>query len=60
MILAGGPMEDKERIALIEQYIALCTRYQMTHAAEYKLANEYFEDLRKEMSGFPTVPSQSH
>ena len=47
MIDAGGPMEDAERKALIDQYIMLCQRHNMTHAAEHKEASVFFEELRK-------------
>jgi len=47
MIDAGGPMEDAERKAIIDQYITLCQRHNMTHAAENKLASVFFEELRK-------------
>jgi len=46
MIDAGGPMPDDERKALIDRYIALCQRYNMTHAAEHKEASKFFEELR--------------
>ena len=45
MIMAGGPMEDAERAALIDRYIALCKRYGMTYAAERTLAADYFDEL---------------
>jgi hypothetical protein len=47
MIDAGGPIENAERKALIDQYITLCQRHNMTHAAENKLASVFFEELRK-------------
>ena len=46
MILAGGPMDDEERAGLIERYITLCQRYNMTHASERKLAADYFKELK--------------
>ena len=45
MIMAGGPMEDAERAALIDRYIALCKRYGMTYTAERTLAADYFDEL---------------
>lgn len=46
MIEAGGPMSDDERKAIIERYIMLCKRYNMTHAAETKEASRFFEELK--------------
>ncbi len=46
MIMAGGPMDEGERAKLIERYITLCKRYNMTHAAEQKLATDYFKELK--------------
>lgn len=46
MLVAGGEMDNAERQDLIHRYIALCERYEMTHAAEHKLASEYFLELR--------------
>ncbi len=46
MILAGGEMEAGERARLIEHYINLCERYEMTHVSEQVLASEYFKELR--------------
>ena len=46
MIVSGGPMESRERAGLIERYIALAKRYGMTHVAEHRLAEDYFEELR--------------
>ena len=45
MILAGGPMADEKRAALIEHYIALCRKHKMSHAAEHTLAEDYFKEL---------------
>ena len=47
MIDAGGPMEDAERKTLIEDYIALCQRHDMTYATEQQQASAFFEELRK-------------
>ena len=47
MIVAGSEQLDAaERSALIDRYIALCKRYQMTHAAETQLAEEYFNEIQ--------------
>jgi hypothetical protein len=45
MIVAGGELDAAERNALINRYIALCKRYQMTHAAETQLVEEYFKEV---------------
>jgi len=37
---------DAEREELIDQYIALCKTHGMTHAAEHKLADDYFAELK--------------
>ncbi|MCH8293376.1 hypothetical protein IH992_20020, partial [Candidatus Poribacteria bacterium] len=47
MIVAGGDMEKAERQKLIDRYIAICERFQMTHAAEHKSAPDYFKELRE-------------
>jgi len=47
MIVAGGDMPDAERKALVDDYIALCKRHNMTHAAEHKEASKYFEEIKK-------------
>ena len=45
MIVAGGEMSSQQQ-TLIEEYIALCERYNMSHAAETQTAEVYFEELR--------------
>ncbi len=45
MIEAGGPMEPEERSNLIERYIDLCRRYNMTYASETREAEKFFEEL---------------
>ena len=45
MIVAGGKMEKAERQELMDCYIPLCKRFQMTHVAEHKLASGYFKEL---------------
>jgi hypothetical protein len=37
MIEAGGPMEGAERKAIVDRYITLCRRYNMTHVNERTL-----------------------
>ena len=46
MLVAGGDLESEKRQMLIDEYIALCERYNMSHAAETKTAEVYFEELR--------------
>lgn len=46
MLVAGGEMPSQKRQTLIEEYIMLCERYNMSHAAEAQTAEAYFEELR--------------
>lgn len=46
MLDAGGQMEDAEREELIDRYITLCKRHNMTYAAERKEASKFFEELK--------------
>ena len=46
MLVAGEDMKAKKRQTLIDEYIALCKRYNMSHAAETQTAEAYFEELR--------------
>lgn len=46
MLAAGGDMPPEKRQTLIDEYIALCQRYNMSHAAETQTAETYFEELR--------------
>ena len=46
MLVAGGDTEPQKRHTLIDEYIALCERYNMSHAAETQAAEAYFEELR--------------
>ena len=46
MLVAGGDMKAEKRQTLIDEYIALCERYNMSHAAETQTAEAYFEELR--------------
>lgn len=48
MLAAGGDFPHKRRRTLIAEYIALCKRYGMTHAAETQAAEAYFEELHKQ------------
>ena len=46
MLVAGGDLESQKRQTLIDEYIALCERYNMSHAAETQAAEVYFQELR--------------
>ena len=46
IIVAGGEMPSQKRQTLIDEYITLCERYNMSHAAETQAAEMYFEELR--------------
>ena len=46
MLVAGGEMPSEKRRTLIDEYIALCESYNMSHAAETQAAEAYFEELR--------------
>lgn len=48
MIVAGGEMPAQKRQTLIDEYITLCERYNMSHAAETQAAEVYFEELRSQ------------
>ena len=48
MLVAGGEMPAQKRQTLIEEYITLCERYNMSHAAETQTAEVYFEELRSQ------------
>ena len=48
MLVAGGEMAPEKRRTRIDEYIALCERYNMSHAAETKAAEAYFEELRNQ------------
>ena len=48
MLVAGGDAEPQKRQSLIDEYIALCERYNMSHAAETQAAEAYFEELRNQ------------
>ena len=52
MLVAGGDMASQKRRGLIDEYIALCQRYGMTHAAEQQAAAAYFEELRSQVVNF--------
>ena len=46
-MIEAGDMDDDERKTVIDQYITLAQRYNMTNASEHKLASVFFEELRK-------------
>ena len=46
MIATKGWKDEGEREELIENYVALCRRYGMTHTAERQLFDDYVEELR--------------
>ena len=46
MLVAGGEIPAQRRQTLIDEYITLCGRYNMSHAAETQAAEAYFEELR--------------
>ena len=46
MLVAGGEMVPEKRRTRIDEYIALCERHNMSHAAETQVAEAYFEELR--------------
>ena len=48
MIVASGEMPAQKRQTLIDEYITLCERYNMSHAAETQAAEAYFEELRSQ------------
>ena len=48
MLVAGGEMPSQRRQTLIAEYITLCERYNMSHAAETQTAEAYFEELRSQ------------
>ena len=42
-----GEMDDAERKALIDKYITICQRHNMTYASERQPASAFFEELRQ-------------
>ena len=49
MIVTNDEILPAERTQLINGYITLCQRYEMTHAAENRLASDYFEELKSSL-----------
>ncbi len=48
MLVAGDEMQPEKRRTLIDEYIARCEHYNMSHAAETQAAEAYFEELRSQ------------
>jgi len=46
MIDAGGLLTKAELKPIVDSYVELCQRYEMTFAAEHKEAATFFEELR--------------
>jgi len=46
-MIEAGDMDDAERKSIVDQYIALAQRYNMSNAAEHKQASVFFEELKK-------------
>ena len=46
-MIEAGEMEEAERKDLIEKYIEIAQRHNMTHAAEHKDAQTFFAELRE-------------
>lgn len=46
-MLEAGELEDSERKALIDDYIELCHRHNMTRASEHKDAETFFKELKE-------------
>ena len=47
-MIVAGDIDGIQRRNTIAEYIALCNRYGMTHAAEHQTAEDYFEELQKQ------------
>jgi hypothetical protein len=45
MISTGDGLPGDERSRLIERYIALCRRYEMTYEAEWRTSEDYFKKI---------------
>ncbi|MCG9129256.1 DUF4838 domain-containing protein [Candidatus Poribacteria bacterium] len=46
-LIVAGDIDGDKRRKTIQEYIELCNRYGMTHAAEHQTAENYFEELQK-------------
>lgn len=49
-MIEAGDMSSDERDEIIDRYIELCKRYEMTFAAETKPASVFFEELKSKKS----------
>ena len=47
LLVAGGERSPQKRQTLVDEYITLCERYNMSHAAETQTAEAYFAELRE-------------
>lgn len=47
-MIVAGDIDGIQRRNTIAEYITLCNRYGMTHAAEHQAAEDYFEELKKQ------------
>jgi len=47
MIEAGGALTKAELKSIVDRYIELCQRYDMTYAAEHKESSQFFEELKQ-------------
>ncbi len=47
MIEAGGALTKAELKSIVDRYVALCLRYEMTFAAEHKESSQFFEELKQ-------------
>lgn len=47
-MIVAGDIDGIQRRNTIAEYIALCNRYGMTHAAEHQAAEDYFAELQKQ------------
>lgn len=53
MIEAGGVTAKAELKPLVDRYVELCQRYEMTFAAEHKEASTFFEELKQRVKDAP-------
>lgn len=49
-MIEAGDLSSDEKKDIIEKYIALCQKHNMTHPAEHKEASKFFEELRNSLS----------
>ena len=53
MIEAGGATAKAELKPLVDRYVELCQRYELTFAAEHKEAAAFFEELKQRVKDAP-------